>query len=77
MENSQQSGFPAEVVQWVKDNPEYVERWMTDPSFRHQLLENPGQFGLTGPAGEWVNERVQHHSVDRLVGAADEYFVAM
>jgi hypothetical protein len=41
---------------------------MTDAQFRQDLLANPQQFGLTGSALDWVNERLRLRSMADVVG---------
>ena len=56
------------LVEWMGTHPEEVERWMTDAQFRQDLLANPQQFGLTGSALDWVNERLRLRSMADVVG---------
>jgi hypothetical protein len=56
------------LVEWMGTHPEEVERWMTDQQFRQDLLANPQQFGLTGSALDWVNERLRLRSMADVVG---------
>lgn len=69
--------FPQEILDWVAEHPEHVADWMRSVAFRRQLLAKPEDYGLSGPAGDWVRERLAQHGVDRLVGGQPGQIVAM
>jgi hypothetical protein len=56
------------LVAWMGSHPVEIEKWMSDPQFRQQLLDNPQQFGLADNALDWVNERLRVHGVAAAIG---------
>jgi hypothetical protein len=75
--SNQQPILPAEVATWVTGNPELVHRWMTEPSFRRELLSDPASYGLSGAALDWVNQRIKERGIERLVGEMPGHLLAM
>jgi hypothetical protein len=75
--SDQEPVLPEEVMTWVRANKGKVEQWMSDPAYRRQLLNNPAAEGLSGPALDWVNGRIQARGIERLVGEMPGHLVAM
>ena len=69
--------FPKEVRDWVKNNPDEVELWMTCEGHRKRVLNDPdGYFGHDSMIAKWVHERIADVGKGRIRGKND-HIVAM
>ncbi|HEX4864271.1 MAG TPA: hypothetical protein VFV02_09375 [Acidimicrobiales bacterium] len=63
------------VPQFVLDDLDEptIKRYLSDADFRRSLFENPAEFnerenlGFSTETIEWINERIGHHGLQRLL----------